>query len=272
VKSKIALAVAVALAILTAVGLKAYIEGKTGEARRKQKMVTVLAAARDIKKGEAVYGDMVREVEVEQRQIKGSGAIFASELGKIVKEKIVKNIKANGHLRWSHFRSKSRRMDPAKGMAEGYRQIAIPVDKVTGCAGRLLPGTIVDVLVTLRVRRDANSPVEPVTQMVLTGVRVVATDLHSREVYEFLSARERRDYATYSTVTLRALPLQTNLLAFLADQGKIHLVIRGPDDGTGADPTKLDKITLDNLDTLIRKAAGEKPETAPPSSPGRPRR
>ena len=271
-KSKIALAVAVTLAIFTAVGLKAYIEQKTGDARKKQKMVKVLAAARDIKKGEKVFGDMVSEVEIEQRQIKGPGdAILASELRKITTEAL-KNIKAGDHLKWAHFLAKPRGLDPSQGMNQGYRQIAIPVDKVTGCAGRLLPGTIVDVLVTLRVRRDANSPVEPVTQTVLTGVRVVATDLHSREVHDFLSARERRDYATYSTVTLRALPHQTNLLAFLADQGKIHLVIRRPDDGTGADPTKLDKITLDNLDTLIRKAAAEKPETVAPPEPGRPRR
>lgn len=272
-KSKVALAVAVALALLTAVSIRAYIGKKTDTAGAKRKTVKVLTAAKNLKKGEIVYGDSIGELEVDQRQVSDGRTMLASDAGKILdrKTKVLSNVRKGVFLRWSFFSEESQPEDPARGTPEGFRQVTIPVDKVTGCAGRLLPGTIVDVLVTLRVRRDANSSVEPVTQTVLTGMRIVATDLHARQVHQFLSARERRDFATYSTVTLRVLPLQATLLAFLADQGKLHLVIRGPDDATGMDPSKIDKITLDNLDTLIQKAAREKPP-AGATQPRGPRR
>jgi len=271
VKSKIALAVAVALALLTAVSIRAYIRQKTDTAGAKRKTVKVLVAAKSLKKGDTVYNDSISELEVDQLQVSDGRTLLASDARRILKRKVLSNVQKGVFLKWSFFSTESQREDPARDTPEGFRQVTIPVDKVTGCAGRLLPGTIVDVLVTLRVRRDANSPVEPVTQTVLTGMRIIATDLHARQVHQFLSARERRDFATYSTVTLRVLPLQATLLAFLADQGKMHLVIRGPDDGTGMDPSKIDKITLDNLDTLIQKAAREKPP-AGATQPRGPRR
>ena len=272
-KSKIALAVAVALAILTAVGIKAYLKQQAEKNRGETKTVNILVAAKGMKAGDTVFRDSVREVAVDQRMVRDRRTILASDALKIMGKKITKKVVSeNDPLYWSYFSADSKRLDPARNTPEGFRQVTIPVDKVTGCAGRLLPGTVVDVLVTLRVRTSPERPVEPVTQTVLTGMRVVATDLHSAEVSDFRSARQRRDYAAYSTVTLRALPLQASLLAFLADQGKLHLVIRSPGDATGMDPSKLDKITLDDLDTLIRKAASERPVAAPTPRPPGPRR
>lgn len=268
-KSKVALAVAVALAILTAVGIKIYLKDQAEEGRGKRKTVKVLVAAKNLKKGDTVYSDSVSELAVDQSMVKDGRTILARDARSIMKRKIQRNVNAGDLLSRLFFSAESRRRDPARNMPEGYRQVTIPVDKVTGCAGRLLPGTVVDVLVTLRVRTNPDRPVEPVTQTVLTGMRVIATDLHSSEVYEFRSSRQRRDYAAYSTVTLRALPLQAGLLAFLADQGKLHLVIRAPGDATHMDPSKLDKITLDSLDTLIQKAANEEPPAAlTPRLPG----
>ena len=51
--------------------------------------------------------------------------------------------------------------------------------------------------------------------------------------------------------TLKALPQQAALLAWMADQGKIHLAIRAPDDDTALDPSSVDKVTLDNIDTIV---------------------
>ncbi len=268
-KSKVALVVAIVLGFIAALGLRAHIVQIEQKAQGSKKTVKVLVAGRDIKAGEVIRNDMLGEDDADQNMIRDGRVILARELTNVVGRTIQRQVRAGTVLTWIHFEEGEEAADPAARTPAGYRQITIPVDKVTGCAGRLLPGTIVDVLVTLRVRRDPNAPIEPVTQTVLTGMRVVATDLHSRSVPgSFRSARQRRDYATYSTVTLRVQPLQANLLAFLADQGKLHLVIRGPADATGRDPSKIDKITLDNLDTLIRKAAVEKPPPASPSRPG----
>ncbi len=262
-KSKVALAVAIALAIIAAIGIRSYLFQKEQAMRGKQTLVPVVVAATNIRSGETLRTNMVIDDQFDVRMVKHGGVILTSDLPRVLGQPLTSNVQADEPLLWSHFRSRSIIENPAAGLPVGYRQIAIPVDKVTGAAGRLLPGTIVDVLVTLRVRDERSSQIKPVTQQVLTNMRVVATDLHAREVTQFDSARQRRDIASYSTVTLQAKPIQATLLAFLADQGKMHLVIRGPADPTATDPSAIEKISLDNLDTIIRKAAQEERPTIP---------
>ncbi len=258
-KSKVALAVAIALAVLAAVGIHTYLRRETQRTVQTRKTVSVLVAVKPIRKGVKLTGDMVIDKEVDQFAVQDGRTLLSRDAERVLGQTILADVHPGEPLLWSHLKSESSTENPASGLTPGYRQITIPVDKVTGCAGRLLPGTMVDVIATLRVRRESGSAIDPVTQTVLTSMRVVATDLNVQERYEFLSARERRDFAAYSTVTLRALPLQANLLAFLTEQGKLHLVIRGPDDPTGQDPSKLDKVSLDNLDALMKKASDEKP-------------
>lgn len=265
-KSKAALVVAIALAFLAAIGIKVYLNQETQQAQAVSKKVPVVFSTKIIRKGTVVTGDMVVEREVPEDTVQATHAVLAGDLERILNKMPIQNtVAADQMLTQSDFREEGAAENPAAGLPRGYRQITIPVDKVTGCAGRLLPGAVVDVLVTLRKRSDApgQGQIEPVTQLALAGVTVVATDLNVRRVQEFLSARERRDFASYSTVSLQALPLQSLLLAFLAEQGKIHLVVRNPDDPTGQDPSRMDKISLDDLDTIIRKAAEEKPESVP---------
>jgi len=260
VKSKVALAVAIALAILAAVGIRAYLRQEVEKRTGEQKLVPVLAAAKNIRAGAQVFSDMVQEKMVDQLSVQDRQPILAYEARKIYSQRIQKAARAGQLLMWDHFKTPSKREAPDEGLLVGYRQITVPVDKVTGCAGRLLPGTTVDVLVTLRKRPRPNAPIEAVTQPALTGVKVAAVDLRTRRPYEFLSSKERREYAAYSTVTLEVLPGQAALLAFLADQGKMHLVIRSPDDPTGTDPANWQKISIENLDAVIRRAAEAKPE------------
>jgi len=266
VKSKVALAVAIALALLAAVGIRAYLRGEREKFVGKSKKVPILVAKTKIAKGTMISGEMVDTDMVDQRAVLDNRMILETSFDRINRQRIMRNVNPGEPLYWHDFGSPAERALPSASLIRGYRHITIPVDKVTGCAGRLLPGTIVDVLVTLRVRRTPNAPVQPVTQTVLTGVEVKATDLRTRRPYEYLTAKEQRDFAAYSTVTLVVQPLQANLLAFLADQGKMHLVIRSPGDDTGSDPGKIDKVTLENLDVIIKKASEEKPpqvKTAP---------
>jgi pilus assembly protein CpaB len=268
VKSKVALGVAIALAIIAAIGIKTYLEREKQSIKGSQRTVPVMIAARNMRKGDVLTNDMITEEQFDVRMVKHGRVIFPRDLPKVLGQKLTADVKAEEPMLWSYFQTRSGIEDPAVGLTPGYRQITIPVDKVTGCAGRLLPGTIVDVLVTLRVRDERSSQIKPITQTVLTNMRVMATDLHSMEVTRFLSSRQRRDFASYSTVTLRTLPLQSNLLAFLADQGKMHLIIRGPADPTATDPSKIEKVTMDNLDSVIQKAAKEElPVIPPPKKP-----
>ena len=264
-KSKVALAVAIVLAILAAIGTRAYLRQREQAFQQKIRNVTVLCAKTNIKKGTVVKPEMVDEKEVPEQVVQDGGTLLKDQLGRILGQRISKDVRAGENLLWAHFAAESPFEEAMGDLSPGYRQITIPVDKVTGCAGRLLPDSIVDVLVTLRTKPDPNGAVQSVTQVALTGMKVVAVDLNVRTPATFFSARDRRDFASYSTVTLRALPLQASLLAFLTEQGKLHLIIRGPGDPSGQDPSKSDKVTLDGLDRIIQKAAEEKPAALPSS-------
>jgi len=260
VKSKVALAVAIALAILAAVGIKAFLEGQQQRISGSTSEVEILVAKKDIRQGTIVESGMVVARKVPKEAIVSGLSILDTDINRgVVGSRILQTVKEGEPLFWSFFGSQTERTQPAKGLPPGYRQIAIPVDKVTGCAGRLIPGSVVDVLVTLRVRRAPNSPIEPVTQTVLTGMTVIAVDLYEMAPSRILTSRQRRNFSAYSTVTLRALPQQATLLAFLADQGKLHLVIRAPDDASWKDPAAIEKVTIQNLDDIIQKAAKEEP-------------
>ena len=262
-KSKVALAVAIALAILAAVGIRAYLRQQEQKYQTTRKTVPILIAKTTIKKGVRLTNAMIEDKEVDAVSVQDGRTIFPRNLDKVIGQPILTDVRPGEWLLWTFFAGESSKEDPSAGLTPGYRQITLPVDKVTGCAGRLLPGTLVDVLCTLRVHTSPNTPIESVTQTVLTGMRVMATDLNIRTPNTFLSSRERLDFAAYSTVTLRALPLQAVLLAFLTDQGKIHLIIRSPDDPTGQDPTMIEKVTLDKLGPLIKQASEEKPAAVP---------
>ena len=255
-KAKVALAVAIALAILAAVGIRAYLNKERERIGGERKVVEILVAAQRIPAGSLVKATMLKPVEVDQASITAGHYAFR-ELDAILNRRIMKNVAQDEAILRDHFFTPSRRARPAEDEPLGLRQITIPVDKVRGCAGRLVPHTIVDVLCTLR-RRDAKGNIQQETMTVLTNVTVVATDLHVDPTDTFLSAKHRRELASYSTVTLRASPLEANILAFLADQGKIHLVIRGPADETDLDPAKIDPVRLDNLNDLIKTAAQER--------------
>lgn len=262
-KSKVALIVAICLAFLAAIGIKVYLSRQKQDAAKAVKTVPVLFAAKEIKKGTAVSTEMVMIKDVPQTGVQDGRTLVREDLSQVLRKRVMVDVHEGEQLLWSDFIGQPGVEDVQSDLGPGYRRVTIPVDKVTGCAGLLLPGSVVDIYVALRVRTNPNGPIEPVTQLVMTGMKVVATDLNVRVPSAFLSERDRRDFAAYSTVTLRALPLQANLLVFLAEQGKIHLVTRSPDDPTMQDPSKVDKVNFDNLDTIIKKAAEEKPPALP---------
>jgi pilus assembly protein CpaB len=256
-KSRAALFVAILLAGLAAIGLRAYMTQMRRQYTARSKQVPVLFAARNIRSGTSIGAEMVEERMVDELAVQDGRTLMQQDLGRILGLPILANVAAGEMLRWDYFRKARGQIDSSTGLdTPGFRAITIPVDKVSGCGGRLLPGSQVDILATIRERgTDPNQPVQPVTLTALTDIRVIATDLNAQVPSTFVSSRERRDFAAYSTVTLRVDDVAARLLVHLVDQAKIHLVIRAPDDDTGLDPTVMERVTTRNLDQMIQRAA-----------------
>ena len=117
---------------------------------------------------------------------------------------------------------------------DGMRAIALRTDEVVGVAGFLLPGTHVDVLVTLH---PANSP-DPVTTTVLQDAQVLATGQKTEPDPDGKPA-------TATVVTILVSPEDAERVDMAANQGVVHFVLRNGSDRleAKADPVLLSQLT-----------------------------
>lgn len=110
---------------------------------------------------------------------------------------------------------------------EGMRALSVRVNDVIGVAGYVLPGTRVDVLVTVSPTSQSS---DMTSKVILTNVQVLAA-----------GTRIERDGdqdrpISVSVVTLLVDPIQAEALTLAATEGKIQLALRNPLDST-APPT-----------------------------------
>jgi pilus assembly protein CpaB len=152
---------------------------------------------------------------------------------------------------------------------EGMRAISVKVNEVVGVAGFVVPGTVVDVLVTVTVR-PANGPQEePMTRTVVNKVRVLTAGTK----YDQEKSKNGEPIPT-SVVTLAVLPEDAERIALASNEGKITLALRNPLDiiSTDTKGVKLAALMRGNnpepvvdrtLNRVIKKVAPPTPPPAP---------
>jgi len=118
----------------------------------------------------------------------------------------------------------------------GMRAISVPVNDVTAVAGFVLPGTMVDVLLTGQVQQG-NQQVS-LTRTILEDVRVLAVGRRMEEQAE--SGKPR----AVSVVTLEATPEQADKLAMASTEGRIQLVLRNQVDSQIVSPPPVYRSNL----------------------------
>lgn len=101
-------------------------------------------------------------------------------------------------------------------IAEGMRAVSVRVDEVVGVAGFVLPGTRVDVLLTLDKSSRSN---EPLTQVLLQNIQTLAA---GQQVQQDKDGKPK----TVPVITLLVTPDQAETLTLAANQGRIQLALR----------------------------------------------
>jgi len=130
---------------------------------------------------------------------------------------------------------------------EGMRALSISVDQVVGVAGFVVPGTRVDVLLTMTT---AGAP-EPTTKAILQNIQTLAAG-------QSIQVDAQGTPQPVPVVTLLVSPEQAETLTLAANQGQIQLTLRN------------------SLDTLPIRTAGARASTLlgllraprPAASPG----
>ena len=107
---------------------------------------------------------------------------------------------------------------------DGMRAVSVRVNDVIGVAGYVLPGTKVDVLVTVS---PTNQTTDMTSKVFLTNVTVLTAGTRIERDVE----KDNKPVAV-SVVTLLVDPLQAESLTLASTEGKIQLALRNPLDKT----------------------------------------
>jgi pilus assembly protein CpaB len=104
-------------------------------------------------------------------------------------------------------------------ITEGMRALSVKVNEVIGVAGYVVPGTRVDVIVTLRAAGSNDS----MTRVVVSNVQVLTAGTR-------MDAAQARDGKPISAnvVTLLVTPPDAERIALAANEGSIMLTLRNP--------------------------------------------
>ena len=135
----------------------------------------------------------------------------------------------------------------------GMRAMSVKVDEVIGVAGFVVPGTRVDVVVTVRQMPTSD---EPMSRTVLSNVLVLTAGTR----YDQEQAKEGEPQKS-TVVTLAVPPSDAERIALAASEGRISLALRNPLDVA---PTETAGI---QVTALMNKDASRPPAPPPRATP-----
>ena len=130
----------------------------------------------------------------------------------------------------------------------GMRAISVRVNEVIGVAGFVVPGTRVDVVVTVTTEKEK----QPMTRTVVSNVQVLTAGTK----FDQEQARKDGKPMESSVVTLMVLPEDAERITLAQNEGKLNLALRNPLD---VQPTTTQGIRM----TALLSPAGTQPEIDP---------
>jgi len=209
----------VVLALATASGCLAaflalrYLTDQRALMAAEPKASSVVVAARDLTVGTIVSAADVRVVRWPLHATP-PGYLAASEAA--VGRGVITPIRTNEPLLDSKLATKGAGGGLSVTIPEGMRAVSVKVDEVIGVAGFVVPGTRVDVVLTLNPRGGGG---ESITQVLLQNVPTLAAGASMQP-----DAQGKPQRVT--VITLLVTPDQAEVLILAANEGRIQLALR----------------------------------------------
>jgi pilus assembly protein CpaB len=125
---------------------------------------------------------------------------------------------------------------------EGYRAMTVKVDDAAGISGFIMPGTMVDVVVTIDPAEGAARQ-DPVSKIVLQNIKVLANGQNIDK------PDDEREANSVKAVTLQVTPEEAEKLALASAEGKLQLVMRNQIDQGDEQTPGVNKRNLLSGDT-----------------------
>jgi pilus assembly protein CpaB len=248
-RTTVVVAVAVAVAALASFGVYRAIKQMPVRQVEVRSLYQVVAAM-DMPMGTMITKDQVKLVAWPASSPVSKG--FTS-IESVVNRGLIDSVGVNEPLTETKVAPLESGAGLPPSITQGMRAVSVKVNEVVGVAGFVVPGTHVDVMVTLR-RTDAK---DTMTRVVVSDVQVLTAGTR----FDQETARDGKPIPT-SVVTLLVSPSDAERVALAASEGQIMLTLRNPMD---RQPTET---------TGVRTAAllGQAPIADPVVRVDRPRR
>ncbi len=215
-RTLIVLAVAVLMAAIASFGVYMAVRSmpvREVEIARTQAVV----AARPLQVGMMVTKDDVKVVPwPAANPVPGS----LTEIERVVNRGVIGSLSENEPLTETKLAAVGSGAGLPPTITEGMRAVSIKVNEVIGVAGFVIPGTRVDVLVTVR----GNETRESQSRVVLSNVQVLTAGTR----YDQERATAEGKPIPTSVVTLLLTPEDAEKLTLASEEGRIMLTLRNP--------------------------------------------
>ena len=140
---------------------------------------------------------------------------------------------------------------------EGMRALTVAVNDVIAVAGFVIPGTMVDVLVTGSVTGGGD---QSITRTLLENIKVLAA---GQKIEQDKDGKPQ----TVPVITLLVNPEQANILTMASTEGRIQLALRNTIDTKIAAPPLILRSSLFSVPRPPRLAPGPRPVARKPAEP-----
>jgi pilus assembly protein CpaB len=215
------------------------------------KRTQAVVALRDLPLGAVVTAQDIRLVDWPSDVLPAG---FATRPEEVIGRGVITALVANEPLLQAKLADKASGGGLSIVIPEGMRAMSVRVDEVVGVAGFVVPGTSVDVIVT--VVPPGNNQ-ERTSRVILQNVRTLASG-------QTIQRDGEGKPITATVITLLVNPEEAESLALAANEGRIQLALRNTLD---LEPVRTSGARVANLVTPGRSpaAAGARPaaRTAP---------
>lgn len=220
-RSLVVLALAIVLGLVAVYLANIWMNSREVQGPAAPVTTKVVVARVPMDYGTEIKPDMVRLIDLPEDAIEqGTFASVAELLPPDKRRLALRAIGVNEPITTSHVSGESGRPSLTPLLRPGMRAMAVRVSDVSGVGGFVLPGEVVDVLIT---RTPVEAPiVGDITDVLLRHVRVLATDQNAREDTERPSVSK--------TVTLEVSLVDAEKLALAERVGSLSLVLRQPEE------------------------------------------
>jgi pilus assembly protein CpaB len=199
--------------VLAAVSVSRYLSSAQAYSKN---LSRVAVAKVSIPVGTKIIAEQVTMVQF-PKESTPDGAFEAPE--KLIGRVVVMNIAPREPITESRLAPEGTAGGLSAVIPEGYRAMTVKVDDVVGISGFIMPGTLVDIVVTIDPAEHAGMQ-DPISKIVLQNIKVLANGQNIDK------PADQREANSVKAVTLLVTPEQAEKLALASSEGKLQLVMR----------------------------------------------